>query len=60
MELGGNAPFIVFDSASVEKAVQGAMVSKFRGSGQVSVASCCDWLAGQGGSVKNIQEFVEL
>lgn len=36
MELGGNAPFIVFDSANVEQAVQGAMISKFRGAGQVS------------------------
>ncbi len=36
MELGGNAPFIVFDSANVEHAVQGAMICKFRGSGQVS------------------------
>ena len=36
MELGGNAPFIVFDSASVEQAVQGAMACKFRASGQVT------------------------
>jgi acyl-CoA reductase-like NAD-dependent aldehyde dehydrogenase len=36
MELGGNAPFIVFDSADVEKAVAGAMICKFRCSGQVS------------------------
>ena len=36
MELGGNAPFIVFDSANVDHAVQGAMVCKFRASGQVS------------------------
>lgn len=35
MELGGHAPFIVFDSADVDKAVAGAMVSKFRNSGQV-------------------------
>lgn len=35
MELGGNAPFIVFDSADVNKAVVGAMGSKFRCSGQV-------------------------
>lgn len=37
MELGGHAPFIVFDSADVDKAVAGAMASKFRNSGQVSV-----------------------
>ena len=36
MELGGNAPFIVFDSASVDDAVAGAIASKFRGNGQVS------------------------
>ncbi|MEQ2172458.1 Succinate-semialdehyde dehydrogenase, mitochondrial, partial [Goodea atripinnis] len=35
MELGGNAPFIVFDSADVDSAVGGAMASKFRNSGQV-------------------------
>nr|XP_019572376.1 PREDICTED: succinate-semialdehyde dehydrogenase, mitochondrial isoform X3 [Rhinolophus sinicus] len=35
MELGGHAPFIVFDSANVDQAVAGAMASKFRNSGQV-------------------------
>ncbi|XP_036395051.1 succinate-semialdehyde dehydrogenase, mitochondrial isoform X2 [Megalops cyprinoides] len=39
MELGGHAPFIVFDSADVDKAVQGAMASKFRNSGQTCVCS---------------------
>jgi len=37
MELGGNAPFIVFDSANIDNAVAGAMASKFRCSGQVGV-----------------------
>lgn len=37
MELGGNAPFIVFDSADVDKAVQGVMASKFRNTGQVQL-----------------------
>ena len=37
MELGGNAPFIVFDSADVDAAVTGAMASKFRCTGQVHV-----------------------
>ena len=36
LELGGNAPFIVFDSADIDKAVAGVMGSKFRCSGQVS------------------------
>ncbi|KAM4601072.1 succinate-semialdehyde dehydrogenase, mitochondrial [Polymixia lowei] len=39
MELGGHAPFIVFDSADVDKAVVGAMASKFRNSGQTCVCS---------------------
>ncbi|XP_060583953.1 succinate-semialdehyde dehydrogenase, mitochondrial-like [Ruditapes philippinarum] len=39
MELGGNAPFIVFDSANVENAVAGAMASKFRCSGQTCVSA---------------------
>ncbi|CAL8248824.1 unnamed protein product [Lota lota] len=39
MELGGNAPFIVFDSADVDKAVAGAMGSKFRNAGQTCVCS---------------------
>ncbi|XP_077992127.1 succinate-semialdehyde dehydrogenase, mitochondrial-like [Glandiceps talaboti] len=39
MELGGHAAFIVFDSADVDAAVQGAMVSKFRNTGQACVGS---------------------
>ncbi|KAM3872821.1 succinate-semialdehyde dehydrogenase, mitochondrial [Diretmus argenteus] len=39
MELGGHAPFIVFDSADVDMAVAGAMASKFRNSGQTCVCS---------------------
>lgn len=34
MELGGNAPFIVFEDADLDKAVEGAMVAKFRCAGQ--------------------------
>ena len=39
MELGGNAPFIVFKDANLDLAVAGAMVSKFRSSGQTCVVS---------------------
>ena len=39
MELGGNAPFIVFDDADLEAAVEGAMASKFRNSGQTCVSA---------------------
>lgn len=35
MELGGHAPFIIFDSADVDAAVAAAINSKFRNSGQV-------------------------
>jgi succinate-semialdehyde dehydrogenase/glutarate-semialdehyde dehydrogenase len=37
LELGGNAPFIVFDDADIDVAVQGAMASKYRNSGQTCV-----------------------
>jgi succinate-semialdehyde dehydrogenase/glutarate-semialdehyde dehydrogenase len=39
MELGGNAPFIVFDDADLDQAVQGAMISKYRNSGQTCVCA---------------------
>jgi succinate-semialdehyde dehydrogenase/glutarate-semialdehyde dehydrogenase len=39
MELGGNAPFIVFDDADLEAAVEGAMGSKFRNTGQTCVCA---------------------
>jgi succinate-semialdehyde dehydrogenase/glutarate-semialdehyde dehydrogenase len=39
LELGGNAPFIVFDDADLDKAVQGAMVCKYRNSGQTCVCA---------------------
>jgi len=39
MELGGNAPFIVFDDADLDAAVAGAMVSKFRNTGQTCVCA---------------------
>ena len=37
LELGGNAPFLVFDDADMDKAVEGAMASKFRNTGQTCV-----------------------
>ena len=39
MELGGNAPFIVFDDADLDEAVKGALVSKFRNNGQTCVCA---------------------
>ena len=47
MELGGNAPFIVFDDADLDAAVEGAMVSKFRNSGQTCV--CANRIYAQAG-----------
>ncbi|MGD8384042.1 MAG: NAD-dependent succinate-semialdehyde dehydrogenase [Lysobacterales bacterium] len=39
MELGGNAPFIVFDDADIDAAVEGAVVSKYRNAGQTCVCA---------------------
>lgn len=54
LELGGNAPFIVFDDADVESAVAGAIASKFRSSGQTCV--CANRIYVQRGIY---EEFVE-
>ncbi len=39
LELGGNAPFIVFDDADLDAAVQGALASKYRNTGQTCVCA---------------------
>jgi succinate-semialdehyde dehydrogenase/glutarate-semialdehyde dehydrogenase len=39
LELGGNAPFIVFDDADIDAAVEGAMISKYRNTGQTCVCA---------------------
>ena len=54
MELGGNAPFIVFDDADIDAAVAGAMASKYRASGQTCV--CANRILVQNGVY---QEFAE-
>lgn len=54
MELGGNAPFIVFDDADIDKAVEGAIACKFRNAGQTCV--CANRLYVQSGIY---DEFVE-
>ncbi|CUX53887.1 MULTISPECIES: NAD-dependent succinate-semialdehyde dehydrogenase [Agrobacterium] len=54
LELGGNAPFIVFDDADVDEAVEGAMLSKFRNAGQTCV--CANRLYVQSGIY---EKFVE-
>ena len=47
LELGGNAPFIVFDDADIDAAVEGAMASKYRNAGQTCV--CANRLLVQAG-----------
>jgi succinate-semialdehyde dehydrogenase/glutarate-semialdehyde dehydrogenase len=39
LELGGNAPFLVFDDADLERAIEGALVSKYRNTGQTCVCA---------------------
>lgn len=54
MELGGNAPFIVFDDADIDAAVQGALVSKYRNAGQTCV--CTNRIFVQQGVLKEFTE----
>lgn len=55
LELGGNAPFIVFDDADLESAVEGAVASKYRNAGQTCV--CANRIYVQDGVY---ERFVEL
>uniref|UniRef100_A0A663FBB5 Succinate-semialdehyde dehydrogenase, mitochondrial n=1 Tax=Aquila chrysaetos chrysaetos TaxID=223781 RepID=A0A663FBB5_AQUCH len=58
MELGGHAPFIVFDSANVDRAVAGALASKYRNSGQTCV--CTNrFLVQKGIHDKFVEKFAE-
>ncbi len=54
MELGGNAPFLVFDDADIDAAVEGAMLSKFRNTGQTCV--CANRILVQKGVYKQFAE----
>ncbi|MCK1732232.1 NAD-dependent succinate-semialdehyde dehydrogenase [Bradyrhizobium sp. 142] len=54
LELGGNAPFVVFDDADIDAAVEGAIVSKYRNMGQTCV--CANRLYAQAGIY---EEFVQ-
>jgi succinate-semialdehyde dehydrogenase/glutarate-semialdehyde dehydrogenase len=54
MELGGNAPFLVFDDADLDEAVEGAMASKYRNTGQTCV--CANRILAQDGIY---EEFTE-
>ncbi len=47
LELGGNAPFIVFDDADLDRAVEGALIAKFRNNGQTCV--CANRIYAQSG-----------
>jgi len=58
LELGGNAPFIVFDDADVDAAVQGAMISKYRNAGQTCV--CANRLYVQDGIYEQFAEKLSI
>ena len=58
MELGGNAPFIVFNDADLDEAVQGAMVSKFRNTGQTCV--CANRLLVQDGVYEEFSQKLSV
>ncbi|MEM1314048.1 MAG: NAD-dependent succinate-semialdehyde dehydrogenase [Pseudomonadota bacterium] len=56
LELGGNAPFIIFDDADLEAAVEGAMASKFRNAGQTCV--CANRVYVQRGVYDRVAEMI--
>jgi succinate-semialdehyde dehydrogenase/glutarate-semialdehyde dehydrogenase len=56
MELGGNAPFIVFDDADLEAAADGLMLSKFRNAGQTCV--CANRIFVQAGVMEKFSDLV--
>ena len=58
MELGGNAPFIVFDDANLDAAVEGAIMCKFRNNGQTCV--CANRIYVQTGVYKKFAEKLKL
>ena len=53
LELGGNAPFIVFDDADLDAAVEGAIASKFRNTGQTCV--CANRMLGAGRGLRRVR-----
>jgi succinate-semialdehyde dehydrogenase/glutarate-semialdehyde dehydrogenase len=57
LELGGNAPFIVFDDAALDEAVQGLIASKFRNAGQTCV--CANRVLVQAGVYDDFADRVE-
>ena len=57
LELGGNAPFIVFDDADLDAAVQGALASKYRNTGQTCV--CANRLLIQAGIYEEFAKRLE-
>ena len=58
MELGGNAPFIVFDDADIDAAVEGAMISKYRNNGQTCV--CANRIYVQAGVYEQFAEKLAI
>jgi succinate-semialdehyde dehydrogenase / glutarate-semialdehyde dehydrogenase len=56
LELGGNAPFIVFDDADLEKAIEGVIASKFRNGGQTCV--CANRILVQAGVYDRFAEML--